>query len=1190
MIHLYKNYSRFNNVLKFFILCVVSLLFISCDNFLNSQDIKQQIEDTIAYNNAMSSTLIFRTANDEGDFLTGNEKSCRLGYTVDIQFSLNTNAYVFSHLEAVSTIDKTVSRADYVEFTDIGTDLEKNNGVYKIRIKLLKQADDILIRPVCLLIPRVKQITPAYLRDGCQQDTSIIIEFNKPIDPQTFDTNCISIKNGEEELFSSNPAHSYFETPKLSNNNTIITIQTIKGKYLIPLSPVGQNPKDIIVSIISTQIKDVDGFALEAVEPHTYRINQNVDNEKPEIKTIITANTSDTTNWSYRTLTDKPIGDWSSNPEYEEDSNTIRFLNGDYSRNHIIDSLHINLQGYDKDSGIKCVKVHEVFEKTSGGIDAMKVEADYSFGTGQFVSVSGDDNTYEYSFDYKFASSANDGLYKLEIRVVDKAENESEPVSFYVIKDTDLKRRLYWYGYLDVTHSFKNPPNENGTSYTITDYCYPQYNETTGKYESKFSFHYFNFFEDNFYSTYKTLCNKLLIQQCNSSNEYITLFEEKNLSNKDEADIDTSYQLISQNIITQKINEVIENLVIDPDTTTKFKVVLYEENGIVNEYPFAIAKRPRISAHKQDGANSFKYFEEEMDYSISSDISVSLASERGIMGKKPDGEAEIISFKRLTNTFDAFDQEKCTYYISYARVAINDFGRIYSAYGKPYILYREEGPINYDNFTEKIYVPSQIANFDFPNFRFPELNDDNIANGKIEFPQNSGKVRFTVDITYPNDEYEYLFKISKGGRIEGFSSSNEIEINNGENYKISLVARNSDGIIVAESSPKSIRYIGPDNIPPFIDIDRLWYYKDHLEINKYAVGDYEPSSYNETYNYFISKANRVKILDYYFVPFDLGNEITRQQLENANYTRYSLQFSKYITDDSISRLIIPMYFLEQGKFYLYCYLEDVAGNNVIYKYRYMYGSYYLSILPEYNEKKTVTTYEYPAWYGEPEGCEKKDLFSVTIPKYSDAIKPASDAYDGTNEYISILYSKFNPTYNKWDVYTGDEMSWEQLPGLLTQTDETYTYTVTTENNENAISYMVNKFYKIEAQYGYVSGSNQLPVYLSPIFVFRGADDYDYTCRNKNVMNAYNGYQIFCDKPVLAHTMYSKFKLTETSNPEDSHIWEGRGAETGLVYNDGTTTTFSYTDDELTEIPEGCYYTTIFHFVDGTTIMTPVKQK
>ena len=1186
--------SRFYSILRWEVFCIVLSLFVSCENFLNGQDVKEQIEEAIAYNNAMSSTLIFRAANNEVDFLTGNEKICRLGYTVDIQFSVNSNDYKFHNLEAVSLIDKTESRADYVEFTDIGTDTEKNNGIYKIRIKLLKQADDILIRPVCVLIPRVKQITPAYSKDGYQQDTSITIEFNKAINTQTFDPNCISIKNGEEELFSTNPALSYFEAPQFSCDNTILTIPTVKGKYIIPRSPAGQKQKDITVSIISSDIKDIDGFTLQPVEPHTYRINQSVDNEKPEVKTISAANTSDTTNWFYRTLTDKSIDNWSSETEYGTDGTTVKFLNGDYSRNHIIDTLQITLQGYDKDSGIKAVKVREVFEKTSGGVDTMKTETEKIFGTGQFVYVPDSDNVYEYSFNYKFAASANDGLYKLEISVIDKAENESEPVSYYVIKDTDLKRRLYWYGYLDVPYSFKGPYDV-----PITDNCYPQYNETTGKYESKFIFHYFNFFEDNFYSSYKTLCKKLLIQLCNSNNEYVTIYEDNNLSNQDIADVSTSYGVVNtQNIITPKINEIVKKLIIDPDTTTNFKVILYEENGTINEYPFAIAKRPRICAHKQDGANAFKFIEEEMDYSISSDISVYLSSEYGIVGKMKDGESEISSFKRLSTIYDeCCDEDNCTYYISYARVAMNGSGRIYSAYGKPYVLYRKQGT-NMNNFMTYICSPSQIADFEFPDFSFPVLNDANIANGKIEFPPNSGKVRFYVDITYPDDEYEYLFKISNDGRIEGFSSTNRLEINNGEVYKISLLARNSDGIIVAESEAKKIKYTGIDNIPPTLDTGGLWYYKDHLEINRYSVKDKDGSftesvdSLGNPYEYLNEKFDRVKSMDYYFVPFNLGNNVTREELENANYTKYTLNVSEYNPDANMPRMIIPLYFLEQGNFYIYCYLEDIAGNSALYAYPSYktIGCYTVPILPEYNEKKTVTTYDYADWCEEDEGCEKKDLFSITIPKYSDAIKPASDAYDGTHEYYAFLYSKFDSTSNKWQEYTGDEMSWEMLPALLKKTDETFTFTVTSQNDESVISKMVNKFYKIEAQYGYGSGGNQLPVYLSPIYVFRGSDNYDYTCRNKNIMNAYNGYQIFCDKPVFVHTMYSKFKFTETYSAEDSHIWEGRAAETGIVYSDGSANTFSYTEDELTDIPDGCYYTTIFHFVDGTTVMTPVKQK
>ena len=1163
-------------------------LLASCENFLKSQNVKQEIEDAIAYNNAMSSTLIFRAANGEGDFLTGNEKSCKLGYTIDVQFSANTNDYVFKGFEAVSSIDK-ASRADYVEFTDIGTAQEKNNGVYKIRIKLLKQADDILIRPVCSLVPRVKQITPEYSKEGCQQDTSITIEFNKSIDPESFNSNCISIKNGEEELFSTNPAQSYFDTPKFSNDNTILTIPTIKGKYLIPLNLDNPKPKDITVSIVSSGIKDADGAPLQPVESHTYRINQSVDKEKPEVKAVIMTNTNDTTNWSYRTLTDKAIENWSSDPEYDADGTTVEFLNGDYSRNHIIDTLHLSVQGYDKASGIKCVKVHQFFEKNAGGADAMKVEVENTFGTGQFVYVPDSDNVFDYSFDYKFAASANDGLYKLEISVIDNAENESESLTYYVIKDTDLKRKLNWIGYLDVQYSFMELYDEISTG----NY-YPQYNGNTGKYESKFSFYKFDFYEDKFYSLYKTLCKKLLIQQCNSNNEYVTIFDYNNISNSDL--VQTGYNTYGEtvvtqnNILTSKINEVLGNLVIDPDTTTKFRVLLYEDNGIINEYPFVIIKRPIIVAHQKVYANTLEYYVDENDYSISSDISVSLG--RGIVGKRADGKSEITSFRRLSNIMEeCFDSANCTYYISYSRKTETASGSIYSAFGKPYLLYRNDGSINFnslDNYSNFIYVPTINDTFDLPSFTLPDPDkiDKNIADGKLFFPKNSGKVLVTIDITYPpNDGYKYHFKVIEWNKITLIpANTNIIELPNGAERKVALIALDSEGNIVKESAPQSIMYKGSDNVPPKVDTEgsSLLYYKDNIEIKRDSVYDYDPKIIDED-NELDANYNGVESVDYYFVPVDLGTNVSLSDLENGNYPKYTLKVPEY--DDGFHadnpNMIIPVYFQDQGRFYIYCHIKDIACNSAIFKYPRSYGSYTVPVVPEYELKDNGYTATSESTYGQNEELE---LFAVTFQKYSDSIKPADDAYN--DDDWMVCYYIFDSNSNTWKAYrTLDKVS-------KTSTQDENNYTVTVKKYyRDAITDVENKFYKIEVLYGmYSSTSAGLPVYFYPVYMFNGEDDYDYTCRNKSVMDSYNGYQVFCDKPVLAHTLFSKFKLTETNTVADSHIWEGRAAETGLVYNDATAGTFSYTDENYEDIPESCYYTTIFHFVDGTTVMTPVKQK
>ena len=122
--------------------------FSSCENFMKAQEVKQQVEDAIAYNNAKEFTLVVKSEPGLGTFLSEGEKKCKLGYTIDLQFTVTTEDYVFLGLEAVSTADNSVSRADCVEFTITNPEEAAKNNVYKITVKLVKEANDILIRPV----------------------------------------------------------------------------------------------------------------------------------------------------------------------------------------------------------------------------------------------------------------------------------------------------------------------------------------------------------------------------------------------------------------------------------------------------------------------------------------------------------------------------------------------------------------------------------------------------------------------------------------------------------------------------------------------------------------------------------------------------------------------------------------------------------------------------------------------------------------------------------------------------------------------------------------------------------------------------------------------------------------------------------------------------------------------------------
>ena len=123
----------------------------SCENFLkNGQDVKDEVLDAIAYNNAQECTVVFRSDAETGVFLGSYERTYKVGYESQVQFELNTSEYVFKGLKAVSQDDKTVSRADSVEITEISKDDVK--GIYKFNVKLLRNVKDVLIYPFCLYL------------------------------------------------------------------------------------------------------------------------------------------------------------------------------------------------------------------------------------------------------------------------------------------------------------------------------------------------------------------------------------------------------------------------------------------------------------------------------------------------------------------------------------------------------------------------------------------------------------------------------------------------------------------------------------------------------------------------------------------------------------------------------------------------------------------------------------------------------------------------------------------------------------------------------------------------------------------------------------------------------------------------------------------------------------------------------
>ena len=81
----------------------------SCENFLHGEQVKQDLIDYIAYCNAKECTLYISQDSSTGVFLSSAKQKCRVGYTTELQVTVNTSNYVFKTLDAVSINDLNIS-------------------------------------------------------------------------------------------------------------------------------------------------------------------------------------------------------------------------------------------------------------------------------------------------------------------------------------------------------------------------------------------------------------------------------------------------------------------------------------------------------------------------------------------------------------------------------------------------------------------------------------------------------------------------------------------------------------------------------------------------------------------------------------------------------------------------------------------------------------------------------------------------------------------------------------------------------------------------------------------------------------------------------------------------------------------------------------------------------------------------
>ena len=438
----------------------------SCDNFLKGADVKKELDDKIAYANAAKCTIYVSAPEGVGYFLSSGEKECRVGYTVELQYTVDLQDYIFNGMKALSSKDNSQSRADYVQITT--TPLLEKQNTWKVVVKLLKPADDILIVPDCILIPKITSVYPPQDNTSYPQDTSIKIYFNKPVRLEDFvDQNGriknISITSGLQDLLDNqNGKKPYFKTPYLEEEGKTLIIPFADGNYLIN----NEESKDIRVTVLLAGLKDaIEGENASFAQNEytfTYRINGEKDSTLPELKILNIARTQQDAINGTNLITFDEFTHYAAKANYGGDSDKV----AENIQNHHVNKIWVYFEAEDSQSGVEYLEIKEQLIRDTYGEGKQSAVFDKTNSSSNCVlNLTGTKNLSG-SFEYDF-KSFEDGVVKLEFTLADYS-GKSVSKTMDLVKDTVCDKILYVYNAKDSISSLDFNP------FTVA--FYPSYN------------------------------------------------------------------------------------------------------------------------------------------------------------------------------------------------------------------------------------------------------------------------------------------------------------------------------------------------------------------------------------------------------------------------------------------------------------------------------------------------------------------------------------------------------------------------------------------------------------------------------------------------------------------------------------------------------------------------------------------
>ncbi len=701
----------------------------------------------------------------------------------------------------------------------------------------------------------------------------------------------------------------------------------------------------------------------------------------------------------------------------------------------------------------------------------------------------------------------------------------------------ESEKKVY-YVIKDSVISIKNQLNMESKYRNLDNPIFPTYNSATERYEADLNLSYF---ELSGYSPYRR-----------PYNGYTTFLVTKMLVSLEiRREGEPWTKILENQIATNGMNflNYLSDYKIDPAVNTYFKIKIRDERGFSDEHEVFIPRWTQVI-----DVSEFSYqYDSSFTATAITMTPLSPATDTTNFYCRKQGTQALTAIKnerdanleytlppiksRYFNTAGIYEIYALSSYKTKETVTGNGYN-VCGAFGKPFLYYNNVTPPS----STGTALPSLI------------LDRDNIV-----YERNTAKAKIRASISgNVNSAYTYIINANKknvAGSQTSFAISSEttLELDNGYEWEITLSALDENGVKLNTSSAKqTLNLKSTDNIPPVMAI---YYAQSEANVIRALFNDDTQYRKLHDLNASLAELQNIQFVEYYFVPQYIAQYIATSGTLDAVKSNCVKRGRAEIDYDKEYFEISNAGLTKNNDYMLYLYAED---NSPLRNY-------------------TLISSEY----------------SYTLKN----IQPSADESTTENLKITNLPEKINGNhYNYIYIHYLEDNIWngETLQGTGS--------TGSGADNYYQKSYAdlpaSNKFIKVDVNNHIVNRKyDEDNYFLKPLYVYpeyyqkRGTSN-EIKCRSKGIMPLTNGYQVFCDKPCFVHTMYAATLISRGNGMNDTQYageWEQRAAETGLFENyEGTM--FTYTNDNLDEIPKDYWYVTIAHFADGTVVLSDVKQK